>query len=129
MGALLDLLDAHGDAALPVALLLEAAETLGAVGVAALADREIGVLLPVGHLAVERGEAGHPERRALLGQGPRLAGPGAPAQHGVERRDVLRRGAAAAAHEAHARLNQAARVFGEVVGRGHVHLPAFDLAG
>src|SRR3546814_995754 len=44
------------------------AEALAAVGVAALADRQVGVLLAQADLAVERGERGHPEGLALLGR-------------------------------------------------------------
>jgi hypothetical protein len=45
VGAFPDLLAPHLDAAVPVALLLQAAEGARAVSVAALADRQVGVLL------------------------------------------------------------------------------------
>src|ERR1700724_4822016 len=50
--AFLDLLAAHLDAAIPVALLLQAAEGARAVGVAALADRQVRILLAESDLAV-----------------------------------------------------------------------------
>src|SRR3546814_10481422 len=89
--ALAGLLHAHGDAAVPVPALLQHAKALAAVGVAALADREVGVLLAQRDLAVERGERRHPEGLALLG---RRAGTvaailaGALAQHGIESGDM-----------------------------------------
>ena len=45
VGALLLLLPGHGDAGVPVAVEHRLAELLGAVGVGALADREVGELL------------------------------------------------------------------------------------
>src|SRR5439155_13773803 len=66
MRALLDLLAAHLDAAVPVALLLQAAEGARTVGVAALADRQIGVLLAQRDLAVQRGDRRRPLRLARL---------------------------------------------------------------
>src|SRR3546814_7226133 len=66
--ALAGLLHAHGDAAVPVPALLQHAKALAAVGVAALADREVGGLLAQSDLAVERGERRHPEGLALLGR-------------------------------------------------------------
>ena len=64
VGAFADLLAAHGDAAVPVVLFLQFAPFLRAVGVAALADGEDGVLLPQRHRLVEAGDAGHPDRFA-----------------------------------------------------------------
>src|SRR5215472_9255930 len=96
MRAFLDLLAAHLDAAVPVALLLQPAKLARAVGVAALADREIRVLLAQRDLAVERGDGGCPDRRAPAGQGPRAVAADA-AQHRVEGGDVPGLGAAAAA--------------------------------
>src|SRR6185437_4922748 len=77
---------------------LELAKLLRAVGVAALADREIGVLLAQGHLAIERRDAGDPYALALPRARP-VALAGQPPQHGVERRDMRHVGAAAAADE------------------------------
>src|SRR6202022_4404857 len=54
--AFLDLLAAHLNAALPIALLLQAGEGARAVGVAALADRQIRILLAERDLSVERGD-------------------------------------------------------------------------
>ena len=68
--AFLDLLAPHLDAAVPVALLLQLAEVARAVGVAALADRQIGVLLAQRHLAVERGDRRRPDRSAGARRGP-----------------------------------------------------------
>ena len=62
--AFLDLLAPHLDAAVPVAGFLQAAEGARAVGVAALADRQIGVFLAQRHLAVERGDRRGPHRAA-----------------------------------------------------------------
>ena len=50
--AFLDLLAPHLDAAVPVELLLQPAEGARAVGVAALADRQVGVFLTQRDLAV-----------------------------------------------------------------------------
>ena len=97
--AFLDLLAPHLDAAVPVALLLQSAELARAVGVAALADRQVGVLLAQVHLAVERGDGGGPHRVAPPRQRTRPIPADAP-QHRVERGDVRRLGAAAAADQA-----------------------------
>ena len=64
MRAFLDLLAPDLDAGVPVAGFLQPAEGARAVGVAALADRQIRVLLAQRHLAVERGHRGHPDRVA-----------------------------------------------------------------
>ncbi len=64
VGAFADLLAAHGDAAVPVVHLLQFAPFLRAVGVAAFADREDGVLLAQRHGLIEAGDAGHPDRLA-----------------------------------------------------------------
>ena len=87
--AFLDLLAPHLDAAVPVALLLQPAELARAVGVAALADREIRVLLAQRDLAVERGDGGSPDRLALSRPGARPIAADA-AQHRVEGGDMLR---------------------------------------
>src|SRR6185369_17232007 len=63
-------------------------------GIAALADREIGVLLPQVHLPVERGDGRGPDRLALPWQWPAPVAADA-AQHRIERGDVRRLGAAA----------------------------------
>src|SRR6202035_1280088 len=94
--AFLDLLAAHLDAAVPVALFLQPAESARAVGVAALADRQIGVFLAQRDLAVQRGDRRGPLRLALLRHGPRAVAADA-AQHLVKRGDVRRLAAAAAA--------------------------------
>ena len=47
------LLPANGDAAIPILLLLPLAPSLGAIGIAALADREVAILLPQAHRAIE----------------------------------------------------------------------------
>ena len=99
MRAFLDLLATHLDAAVPIALLLQSAELARSVGVAALTDRQIRVLLAQRDLAVERSDGGGPDRLARSRQGSRTI-PADAAQHRVEGRDVLRLGAAAAADHA-----------------------------
>ncbi len=94
--ALLDLLAAHLDAPVPVALLLQSAELARAVGVAALADRQISVFLAKRDLAIERGDSGGPHRATVARQGPGTI-PADAAQHRVECRDVPGLGAAAPA--------------------------------
>src|SRR5688500_6555331 len=107
MRAVLDLGAPDRDAAVPVGRGLALAERLRAVGVAALADRQIGVLLAQRHGAVERRELRL--RRHAARFWPRaVAILGAAAQHGVERPDVLGRGAAAAADDADPVLGQEA---------------------
>src|SRR6267378_3488224 len=83
VGAFVDLVAAHLDAAVPVALLLQSAELARAVGVAALADRQISVLLAQRDLAIERGDSGGPHRATVARQGPRTI-PADAAQHRVE---------------------------------------------
>ncbi len=101
--ALLNLLARHLDAAVPVASLLALPELLGAIGVAALADREVGVLLAKCHRLIERGERGHPVALALHGRRA-FARTAQPLQHLVEGGDVRGRGAAAAADQVDAVL-------------------------
>src|SRR5207237_2459320 len=96
--AFLDLLAAHFDTALPIALLLQAAEAARAVGVAALADRQIRILLAERDLAVERGDRRRPLRRPLLRHGAGAVTADT-AQHLVEGGDVRRLGTAAAADD------------------------------
>ena len=94
----LHLVARHFHRAVPILAFLEFAEAARAVGVAALADREIGVFLAETDLAVERGERRGPQAPALLGPGP-VAVLGQALQHGVDRGDVAHLGAAAAAHQ------------------------------
>ncbi len=77
------------------------APLLRAVGVAALADGEERVLLPQRHRLVQAGDRRHPHR---LAQHRRRAEAAAPAQHRVQRGDMLRVGAAAAADQVDAVL-------------------------
>ena len=111
-----DLLAAHGDAAVPVAGRLQLAEFLRAVGVAALADGEERVLLAQRH-----GREQRCQRRRVLRLArarPRAeAVLGGPAQHRVQRGDMLGRGAAAAADDVDAVLgDEALEPGGELVG-------------
>ena len=99
MRAFLDLLAPHLDAAVPIALLLQSPELARAVGVAALADRQVSVLLAEVHLAVERGDGWGPYRVAPPRYGPSAVAANAP-QHRIERGYVRRLGAAAAADQA-----------------------------
>src|SRR6516162_8865252 len=94
--AFLDLLAPHLDAAVPIALVLQLAELARAVGIAAFADRQVGVLLPQVYLSIQRGDAGGPNRLSLSRQRPGPIPADAP-QHRVERGDVRRLGAAAPA--------------------------------
>ena len=105
VGALGDLVAADRDAAVPVALFLQLAPFLGAVGVAALADGEEGVFLAECHRLVERGDGGNPDRAPPHGGWAEAA---AAAQHAVERLNVLDRGAAAAADQVDAVLGDKA---------------------
>src|SRR5262249_56368536 len=70
---LLHLLTRHLDAAVPIASLLPLAELLRAVGVAALANREVSVFLAQRDRLVERGKRWHPISLPLGGR-PGLAG-------------------------------------------------------
>ena len=109
VGAFLLLLAGHGDAHVPVAVEHRLAELLGAVGVRALADGQVGELLLERREAVDRRGADLVLGRARLGF---------EAPHGLdERADVLDRGAAAAADDLHAELgDEAALVVGQLRG-------------
>src|SRR6185312_10180171 len=69
--AFLDLLARRLDAAVPIAAFLISAEALRAIGVAALADREIGALLPQRRLGVERGDGRNPNGAQAFDARPR----------------------------------------------------------
>ncbi len=119
--AFLDLLARHAEDAVPIFRILELAEFLRAVGVAALADREDRVLLAQRHLAVERGDGGHPMHAALHRHGAEMCAAHA-LQHRVDRGDVLGPGAAAAADQIHAVLGDEASVpVGEFLGCEGIH--------
>ncbi len=126
--ALLDLVAGHLDAAVPIALLLELAELAGAVGVAALADREISVLLAQRGLAVERGDGRQPDAAARFRPRPEAVA-GEPAQHGIECGDVRHVGAAAAADDVDAVLGDEALLPLRQLGRaqGIMRLPVDQL--
>ncbi len=100
MRALFNLLAAHRNAAVPIARFLQLTEFLRAVGVAALADGEIGVFLTQRHRRIKRGDRGHPfglplnrHRTAQGIAGLRIE----PPQHLIERANMVRARAAAAA--------------------------------
>ena len=119
VGALLLLLAGHRHAHVPVALEHGLAELLGAVGVRALTDREVGELLLERREAVDGGGA------VLVLEAARR---GRDVLDRVDQRgDVLDGGAAAAAHHLHAEVaHEAALELGQLVRREVVvHLP-FD---
>ena len=128
--AFADLLAAHGDAAVPVLGVLEVAELLGAVGVAALADREERVLLAQRDLRIERGHRRHPVHRAPHRRRAVVPRRRVLAQHGVQRRDVRRVGAAAAADDVDAvLLDEAGLPLGQLVGAQRIVGLAVDQLG
>ena len=90
--AVADLVAGDLDAVVPALGQHRLAERLGAVGVGALADRQVRGVLPERHVLVERGDAGlGPRRRARRASRPRTALD--------DRREVLGRRAAAAADQ------------------------------
>src|SRR5262249_37603849 len=100
MRAFLDLLAAHLDAAVPVALLLQPAELARPVGVATLANRQICVLLAQRDLAVERGDRRSPARLPLprrRAPTPIPTGAAEAAQHCIKCRNVCSLSAATTA--------------------------------
>ena len=99
VGTFGDLFAGNRDAAVPIAALLQFTPFLAAVGVAALTDGEVAVLLAQRRLGVEAGDAGDPN--GFAGDRGRAAIADA-AEHGVERLDMRRRGAAAAADQVEA---------------------------
>ncbi len=120
MGALLLLLAGHGHAEVPVTVEHRLAELLGAVGVGALADGEVGELLLEGGEAVDRGGA------VLVLD---LAGRRLEVLDGVDDGlDVVDGGATAAAHHLHAELgHEPLLVVGQLLGREVVvHLAVHD---
>ena len=117
VGAALDRLPGHGDAGVPVIGEHGFPELLGAVGVGPFANHEEGRSLVVGHVAVDRGDAGLP-----IG-GPRGRGQvPAALDHGLQ---VLRGRSAASADYADSVLgDETGVVFGEVVRREVVVHPS-----
>src|ERR1700722_2952638 len=77
----------HLAAAAPAALPLKPLEGARAVGVAALADRQVGILLAQAHLGIERGDRGRPGRLARFRHGAWPVSANA-LQHRVERGGV-----------------------------------------
>ena len=94
--ALVHLLAPDGEAPVPILPLLRLAPFLRAIGIATLADREIRILLTQRHRAIKTGHGGHPNGGPLSGGRPRRP---KPAQHRIQRLDMRRVGAAAAADQ------------------------------
>ena len=102
VGRLGDLLAPHGDAAVPVMRLLQLPPLLRAVGVAALADREVAVFLPQRDRLVEAGNRRYPYIGPQHRRRPEaFAARRPPPQHRIQRGDMRRVGAAAAADQVH----------------------------
>ena len=120
---------ADRDACVPVRGCLALAKRLGAVGIAALADRQVRVLLAQRHGGIERGDLSLSRDRAWFRLRP-LAILGKAAQHAIQFCDVLGRGAAAAAHDRDAVLDhEALEPCGEVARAKRIAGLALDQLG